>query len=67
MMAREAREVCSVYGYEVAEWCGSTYDDCLHNIRVQTPEGEVVAHSGDWIVREPDGSFRVRQLTQVAA
>ena len=61
MAAREAREVCSVYGDEVAAWCGSKYDDCLHYISVQTPEGVVVALSGDWIIREPDGTFRVAQ------
>ncbi len=53
----EARQVCSVHGSEVAEWCGSKYDDVLHQIIIGTLEGDMVASSGDWIIRGVKGEF----------
>lgn len=53
----EARQVCSVHGREVAQWCGSRYDDVLHRIIVHTLEGPLPAWSGDWIVKGTRGEF----------
>jgi hypothetical protein len=50
-IALEARQVCSPAGQETAAWCGSSYDDVLHQITVQTHRGPVVARPGDWIVK----------------
>jgi hypothetical protein len=53
----EARQVCSVYGPEVAAWCGSKYDDVLHQIKIETLEGVMTAQSGDWIIKGVQGEF----------
>jgi hypothetical protein len=56
-IALEARQVCSPLGRETAAWCGSRYDDTLHQITVQTLEGPLAANSGDWIVKGTRGEF----------
>jgi hypothetical protein len=56
-IALEARQVCSALGRETAAWCGSHYDDVLHQIIVQTLEGPLAAHSGYWIIKGTRGEF----------
>lgn len=46
----------------LATWCGGEADlsDPLHlGIHVATPHGSVRAESGDWIVKEENGDYRV--------
>ena len=42
-------------------WLGEDADMVLEGgaVQVRTPEGPVVAHSGDWIVLSHSGSFHV--------
>ena len=44
---------------ELAAWCRSAYDGCTGTLAVGTPGGPVLASDGDWIIRDPDGTFHV--------
>lgn len=53
----EARQFCSVNGSAVAAWCGGQHDDVLHRLVIHTLEGDMIAQSGDWIIKGVQGEF----------
>ena len=53
----EARQFCSVNGSDVAQWCGGHHDDVLHRLIIPTLEGDMIAQSGDWIIKGVQGEF----------
>ena len=45
---------------DVAEWCGGSWDEDIEHrlvLFIQTLEGEMTAHVGDWIIQGVSGEF----------
>ena len=47
----------------VAAWCKGTPD--IDAIAIKTPHGVEFANIGDWILKAPDGTFRVATVVQL--
>lgn len=57
----EARQITAGMMAEIAYWCGGEYFrrsvSAPARIMVQTLEGPLAAHSGDWIIKGTRGEF----------
>ena len=47
----------------VAAWCNGFWD--FDSIAIKTPWGVQIANLGDWILKAPDGTFRVATDAQM--
>ena len=56
----EAMHLLGSNAGEVAAWCGghlSVQPNGVISMLIDTPEGEITAHFGDWIVKGLDGTL----------
>ena len=50
---------------KIAAWCNGTLDAFTYDIALRTPSGVFFAAVGDWILKAPDGTFRVATSGQL--